>query len=45
MYLAASVTKLATIPHKGLLAALRRWWEGSQHLQGLTTVANDICQA
>jgi hypothetical protein len=43
--LAASISNLATIPKKGLVPELRRWWKTVSHPKGLTEIANQACQA
>lgn len=43
--LTTTISTLATIPIKGLVPALRRWWKGVSHPNGLAETANKVCES
>ena len=41
--LATTITNLSSVPQRGLITCLRRWWTTTSHPHGLTAVASEIC--
>lgn len=41
--LAASISKLATITHEGLLPKIRAWWKAAARPLGLREIASELC--
>jgi hypothetical protein len=42
---ATTISTLATIPVKGLVPALRKWWKGVSHPNGLRETASKVCES
>ena len=43
--LCTTIPKLATVPLKGPIPELRRWWKTVSHPKGLTGTAGELCKA